>query len=156
MSVHFLCSESDTRFSSLKDVRKDDLLLYAAPPLTRNILKLPLFALRFAASVVKASRIIGKMNAGAVIGMGGYVSAPALIAAVFRGVPLYLCEQNTVPGRVTSVLHAVCRQGVHDLQGHGGVRQEPAQEQVIRGRQSHQEEGDGEGEPAKRPSGTST
>lgn len=102
VSVHFLCSESDTRFSSMKDVRKDDLLLYAAPPLTRNILKLPLFALRFAASVFKASRIIGKMNAGAVIGMGGYVSAPALIAAVFRGAPIYLCEQNTVPGRVTS------------------------------------------------------
>jgi UDP-N-acetylglucosamine--N-acetylmuramyl-(pentapeptide) pyrophosphoryl-undecaprenol N-acetylglucosamine transferase len=37
----------------------------------------------------------------AVVGMGGYVSAPTLIAARISGRDIYLCEQNTVPGKVT-------------------------------------------------------
>ncbi len=98
----FLAGRNDARFSSLKDVAADDLLLYSAPPLSRNILKLLVFPLRFAAAVMRVRRVIRKNGIDAVIGMGGYVSAPALIAAGSCGAPLYLCEQNTVPGRVTS------------------------------------------------------
>jgi UDP-N-acetylglucosamine--N-acetylmuramyl-(pentapeptide) pyrophosphoryl-undecaprenol N-acetylglucosamine transferase len=35
--------------------------------------------------------------------MGGYVSAPALFAARMLGTPIFLCEQNTVPGKVTTL-----------------------------------------------------
>jgi len=35
--------------------------------------------------------------------MGGYVSAPALFAARMLKVPVFLCEQNSVPGKVTSM-----------------------------------------------------
>lgn len=98
----FLAGRNDARFSSLRDVAQDELFLYDAPPLSRNILRLLVFPLRFGAAVMRVRRIIRKNGVGAVIGMGGYVSAPALVAAWSCGVPLYLCEQNTVPGRVTS------------------------------------------------------
>ncbi|HSV95550.1 MAG TPA: undecaprenyldiphospho-muramoylpentapeptide beta-N-acetylglucosaminyltransferase [Spirochaetota bacterium] len=102
VDLFFLTGKKDARFSSLKDVAADDLLSYRAPAFTRNIIKLPFFILGFAAAVLKARLIIRKKGIAAVIGMGGYVSAPALIAAGIAGIPLYLCEQNTVPGKVTS------------------------------------------------------
>jgi UDP-N-acetylglucosamine--N-acetylmuramyl-(pentapeptide) pyrophosphoryl-undecaprenol N-acetylglucosamine transferase len=97
----FLTGIRDRRFSLLESVRKDDLFFYRAPSLTRNIFKIPFFLLLFLAAVFKARRIMKRMNINSVVGMGGYVSAPALIAARTLRVPLYLCEQNSVPGKVT-------------------------------------------------------
>jgi UDP-N-acetylglucosamine--N-acetylmuramyl-(pentapeptide) pyrophosphoryl-undecaprenol N-acetylglucosamine transferase len=37
---------------------------------------------------------------GAVLGVGGYASAPAILAANMLGIPTFLHEQNSVPGRV--------------------------------------------------------
>ena len=37
---------------------------------------------------------------GAVLGVGGYASAPAVLAANTLGIPTFLHEQNSVPGRV--------------------------------------------------------
>ncbi len=101
--VRFLSGRRDLRFSSLDDIGKSDLLLYRAPSLTKNPVKLPLFVIGFLLAVWKAARIIRKNNITAVVGMGGYVSAPALVAAVIKKAPLFLCEQNTVPGRVTKL-----------------------------------------------------
>jgi UDP-N-acetylglucosamine--N-acetylmuramyl-(pentapeptide) pyrophosphoryl-undecaprenol N-acetylglucosamine transferase len=98
----FLTGKKDARFSSLRDVAEGDLIYYRAPSFSRNIVKLPFFALGFAAAVLRAYVIIKKKRVEAVIGMGGYVSAPALVAARMAGVPLFLCEQNTVPGKVTA------------------------------------------------------
>ena len=36
-----------------------------------------------------------------VVGLGGAASAPAVRAAISRGIPIVLLEQNVVPGRVT-------------------------------------------------------
>lgn len=98
----FLTGKKDARFSSLRDVAEADLIYYRAPSFSRNIVKLPFFALGFAAAVFRAYLIIKKKRVEAVIGMGGYVSAPALVAARIASVPLFLCEQNTVPGKVTT------------------------------------------------------
>lgn len=102
VDVFFLTGKKDARFSSLKDVAADDLLYYRAPSFSRNVVKLPFFVLGFIAAVMKAWFVIRTRGIAAVIGMGGYVSAPALIAARIAGIRLYLCEQNTVPGKVTS------------------------------------------------------
>lgn len=99
-AVTFLSGKRDARFSYLKEIG-GDLLLYGAPPFSKNPLKLLFFPLRFFFAVMKSKRILKKRGIEAVIGMGGYVSAPMLYAARKKGVPLYLCEQNSVPGRVT-------------------------------------------------------
>jgi UDP-N-acetylglucosamine--N-acetylmuramyl-(pentapeptide) pyrophosphoryl-undecaprenol N-acetylglucosamine transferase len=67
-----------------------------------------MFFFRFAGAVLKTVRIIKKNNVSAVVGMGGYVSAPALLAAGFCKVPIFLCEQNTVPGKVTLKFEKKC------------------------------------------------
>lgn len=53
---------------------------------------------RIAASTLRAWRWLGAEKPDVVIGFGGYVSLPVAFAAVLRGVPLVLHEQNSVPG----------------------------------------------------------
>ena len=51
-------------------------------------------------ATIRCTRIIQRLRPRAVLGVGGYASAPAVIAARSLGVPTFLHEQNTVPGRV--------------------------------------------------------
>lgn len=99
--VYLLVGNSDRKFKYLKEIEEKRLLSYGAPTLTKNIFKLPLFTIKFILAILKMKNYIRKMDIRYVIGMGGYVSAPALLAAKSLNVPIYLCEQNTVPGRVT-------------------------------------------------------
>jgi UDP-N-acetylglucosamine--N-acetylmuramyl-(pentapeptide) pyrophosphoryl-undecaprenol N-acetylglucosamine transferase len=101
VNIFFLTGKSDRRFTYLSDIDSGRLFFYGPPPITKNIFKLPVFALRFLFAVFRASRIMQKKKITGVIGMGGYVSAPALIAARMKGISVYLCEQNSVPGKVT-------------------------------------------------------
>jgi len=59
---------------------------------------------RIAASTVSAWRWLGSHRPDVVIGFGGYVSIPVGFAALLRGVPLVLHEQNSVPGLANRVL----------------------------------------------------
>ena len=99
----FCAGKADSRFSIMESISPRDLIYYNAPSFTRNIFKLPFFVIMFFAAVFKASRILRKRNIDAVLGMGGYVSAPALFAANMLKIPVFLCEQNSVPGKVTSM-----------------------------------------------------
>ena len=51
-------------------------------------------------AVARCRRIIQRLRPLSVLGVGGYASAPAVIAARTLGVPTFLHEQNSVPGRV--------------------------------------------------------
>ncbi len=97
----FLSGRRDARFSSLNDILPGDLNLYRAPSFSKNPGRLLLFPAAFAAAMLSVRKIVRKNNVRAVIGMGGYVSAPALMAAKLMKVPLFVCEQNSVPGKVT-------------------------------------------------------
>ena len=99
----FCAGKADSRFSILESVSPRDLIYYGAPSFSRNIFKLPFFIIMFFAAVLKAVKIIRGKNIDAVLGMGGYVSAPALFAANMLKIPIFLCEQNSVPGKVTSM-----------------------------------------------------
>jgi UDP-N-acetylglucosamine--N-acetylmuramyl-(pentapeptide) pyrophosphoryl-undecaprenol N-acetylglucosamine transferase len=45
-------------------------------------------------------RIIQRLKPRSVLGVGGYASAPAVVAARTLGIPTFLHEQNSVPGRL--------------------------------------------------------
>jgi len=49
----------------------------------------------------EAGRFLDEQQVDAVVGLGGYASAPMAKAAARRGTPLILLEQNAVPGKVT-------------------------------------------------------
>jgi UDP-N-acetylglucosamine--N-acetylmuramyl-(pentapeptide) pyrophosphoryl-undecaprenol N-acetylglucosamine transferase len=56
-------------------------------------------ALLFAGALVRCRRLIEELRPAAVLGVGGYASAPA-VAAAGAQIPTFLHEQNSVPGRV--------------------------------------------------------
>ncbi len=96
-----LTGTNDRKSSALNDVRAEDICSYGARTLSWNIFKFLLFIISFIISFLKAILIIRNRKFSAVIGMGGYVSAPALLAGIVLKVPVFLCEQNTIPGKVT-------------------------------------------------------
>jgi len=56
------------------------------------------------ASVVRCMGLLSKERADVVCGFGGFVSLPLGFAAVLRGVPLVIHEQNAVPGLTNRAL----------------------------------------------------
>lgn len=52
----------------------------------------------------KAKKILKKEKADLVIGFGGYVSAPVILAAKQLGIPTMLHEQNSLPGKSNLLL----------------------------------------------------
>lgn len=61
--------------------------------------------LKMAKGLIAADRVIlRRPRADLVIGVGGYASVPVALSAAVRGVPLFLQEQNAVPGRANRLL----------------------------------------------------
>ncbi len=55
-------------------------------------------AWRIPSSVWTALRLVGRFRPQLVVGVGGYASFPAVLAAFLRRVPVVLLEQNASPG----------------------------------------------------------
>jgi UDP-N-acetylglucosamine--N-acetylmuramyl-(pentapeptide) pyrophosphoryl-undecaprenol N-acetylglucosamine transferase len=66
-------------------------------------------AWRIPASVLTALRLVGSFRPQLVIGVGGYASFPAVLAAFLRRVPVVLLEQNASPGAATRALAPLAR-----------------------------------------------
>ncbi len=63
-----------------------------------------LFPLKVMRAVRKAGKLIDKFQPDAVVGVGGYASAPVLLAATSRGIPSLVQEQNSHAGLVNKLL----------------------------------------------------
>ncbi|MDF2701531.1 MAG: UDP-N-acetylglucosamine:LPS N-acetylglucosamine transferase [Rubrobacteraceae bacterium] len=57
-------------------------------------------ALLFLRALSRCRTLMKGLGPAAVLGVGGYASAPAVAAASTLGIPTFLHEQNSVPGRV--------------------------------------------------------
>ncbi len=55
-------------------------------------------------SLWKANQLISEFKPDIVIGTGGYVCGPLLLAAALRGIPTLIQEQNVVPGITNKIL----------------------------------------------------
>jgi len=64
---------------------------------------------RAALAVGQALAILGRFRPRAVLGTGGYVTGPVVLAAILRRIPAVLQEQNVVPGATNRVLSRFCR-----------------------------------------------
>ncbi|MEB3284187.1 MAG: undecaprenyldiphospho-muramoylpentapeptide beta-N-acetylglucosaminyltransferase [Candidatus Sericytochromatia bacterium] len=65
----------------------------------------------------KARELLLRERPYVVLGTGGYVSAPVLLAARGLGIPFFLHEQNVVPGKVNRVLGHWARRVYTSLPG---------------------------------------
>lgn len=57
------------------------------------------FGATFGVSVLKSLRILRRFRADVVMGMGGFTSAPPIIAANLLGIPSLIHESNAIPGK---------------------------------------------------------
>ena len=55
-------------------------------------------------AILASSRILGQYRPEVVIGVGGYASGPAMLAAALRGLPTLVFEPNVVPGFANRVV----------------------------------------------------
>ncbi|MHC4549112.1 MAG: undecaprenyldiphospho-muramoylpentapeptide beta-N-acetylglucosaminyltransferase [Planctomycetota bacterium] len=63
-----------------------------------------LFPARLVRATQQARGFLRKLDAVALVGLGGYASVPGALAARSLGLPLYLMECNAVPGKATRFL----------------------------------------------------
>ncbi|MCD6310432.1 MAG: UDP-N-acetylglucosamine--N-acetylmuramyl-(pentapeptide) pyrophosphoryl-undecaprenol N-acetylglucosamine transferase, partial [Candidatus Eremiobacteraeota bacterium] len=66
-------------------------------------------ALYTAMGIIPALVKISRSRPDLIIGLGGYVSVPAVIAGRILGIPVLLMEQNRVPGRATRFLAGMAK-----------------------------------------------
>lgn len=64
---------------------------------------------RAALAVGQALAILGRFRPHAVLGTGGYVTGPVVLAGLLRRIPAVLQEQNVVPGATNRWLSPFCR-----------------------------------------------
>lgn len=64
----------------------------------KGVITRVLSVFKLMAGVVSSFSIIRKYNPHIVIGVGGYASVPVLVAAIVRGMPTVILEQNLLPG----------------------------------------------------------
>ncbi|OGC94882.1 MAG: undecaprenyldiphospho-muramoylpentapeptide beta-N-acetylglucosaminyltransferase [candidate division Zixibacteria bacterium RBG_16_53_22] len=72
--------------------------------LKRNPLGIVRFIHKWRKGLSQAKRIMAEFKPALVVGTGGYVSAPAVRAARKAGIPVFLQEQNSLPGLATRTL----------------------------------------------------
>jgi UDP-N-acetylglucosamine--N-acetylmuramyl-(pentapeptide) pyrophosphoryl-undecaprenol N-acetylglucosamine transferase len=91
----------------MKETLGYPLHLIAIRGLARKLsLSLVLFPLRLMVAVIQSLRICSRFRPDIVVGTGGYVAGPVIIAAAIKGIPRVLQEQNSFPGLVTRKLGA--------------------------------------------------
>lgn len=64
---------------------------------------------RFLSSIWQTKRILQREKIDLVFSTGGYIAAPAIIAARLQGIPAMIHESNFIPGKVTKFLANWCQ-----------------------------------------------
>ena len=85
--------------SRLVPARGYDLVLIPPVPLPRRLTPTLIgVPRRIAAAVAETARVLDRVGASVVVGFGGYVAAPAYLAARRRRIPIVVHEANARPG----------------------------------------------------------
>jgi UDP-N-acetylglucosamine--N-acetylmuramyl-(pentapeptide) pyrophosphoryl-undecaprenol N-acetylglucosamine transferase len=100
--VTLLISPKEVDQQAVRDLTETEIMTLPAVALTRaNIFG---FVWGFAKSYRRAFQYFRKNTPGRVLGMGGFTSAPPLLAAKRLGATALLHESNTIPGRANQLL----------------------------------------------------
>ncbi|UCE65003.1 MAG: undecaprenyldiphospho-muramoylpentapeptide beta-N-acetylglucosaminyltransferase [Candidatus Zixiibacteriota bacterium] len=70
----------------------------------RTITGIMKFAVKWLTGYGQAKNIVNNISPIAVVGTGGYISAPVVKAAHRKGIPIFLQEQNSLPGLASRTL----------------------------------------------------
>ena len=102
-SVHFFCS---TRYIDSQILYQTGLSYKSLPAKGFSIrpVKLLFFCISFFESYKIARRVLAESKNAVVVGIGGFVSVPACLAAHKLGVPIVLLNADAVPGRANKAI----------------------------------------------------
>src|SRR5215204_1417601 len=106
--VTLVISPKEVDQQSVKTLHGVEVTTLPAIGLTRG--RLLEFCTRSGKSFIAARRLLQQRPAQAVLGMGGFTSAPPVIAGKGCGAATFLHESNTVPGRANRWLSHVVHQ----------------------------------------------
>ena len=84
------------------------LITVNAGGLQGNGLKKLVQLIRLLLAIFSVRDVIRRESIDAVFTTGGYIAAPAILAARWCGIPVVLHESNAIPGRVTRLLGRLC------------------------------------------------
>ncbi|MEM9537938.1 MAG: undecaprenyldiphospho-muramoylpentapeptide beta-N-acetylglucosaminyltransferase [Cyanobacteria bacterium P01_E01_bin.42] len=73
-------------------------------------LKSILVLYRLISAVFKVRKLFKQLETDVVFTTGGYIAAPAILAARWCGIPVIIHESNAIPGKVTKLLAPFCTQ----------------------------------------------
>lgn len=97
----FVGAARDRRFPMIRKLGQHHIGL-PVRPLYRRKLHLNILTLfGLYRSVRRSFQLIRAMQPAVCVGMGGFASAPMIIACLLKKIPVVLCEQNGYPGVVT-------------------------------------------------------
>lgn len=71
-------------------------------PRLRAVTKIP-------GAVFHSGHILSETKADLVVAVGGYACGPVALAAWLKGIPMVICEQNTIPGVTNRILFPLAR-----------------------------------------------
>ena len=145
LAIHFVGSRFGLEARILPENERPHTLLsirgfmrgYSITALSRNLL----FPFRFCFAYIKSRRLLKRLSPIAVIGTGGYASGLPLLAAIHKGIPTVIHEQNSYPGVTTrwlsSRVNTVCI-SYEDARRHlkkksGVVTGNPVREEILSG-----------------------
>ncbi|MFA5389612.1 MAG: undecaprenyldiphospho-muramoylpentapeptide beta-N-acetylglucosaminyltransferase [Candidatus Omnitrophota bacterium] len=94
--------KQDAELVSSKGI--DYLILPIAPLQSKNIFSILNFLTRLFAGTIGSFSALLKFRPDAVVGFGGYVSGPIVLAAGLLGIKTMIHEQNVVPGKANRIL----------------------------------------------------
>lgn len=104
VELSFLCGDKPFE-RRMYEVAGHSPVVLASRPLSGNDpIAFARGAVAIGAATMRARRALSRIRPSVVVGMGGYVAAPALLAARMLGVPTCLHEQNAIPGRANRLL----------------------------------------------------
>ena len=66
-------------------------------------------AMKIPGALFRSAGILAEAGADLVVGVGGYAAGPVALAAWLKGIPMVLCEQNTVPGITNRMLFPLAK-----------------------------------------------
>lgn len=72
---------------------------------------------RMIGGIAASAKVLRRRRPDLVFGVGGYASVPVSLAAAASGVPLFLQEQNAVPGRANRMLGKMARRAYAGFAG---------------------------------------
>jgi UDP-N-acetylglucosamine--N-acetylmuramyl-(pentapeptide) pyrophosphoryl-undecaprenol N-acetylglucosamine transferase len=61
-------------------------------------------AMKIPGALLRSAGILADVQADLVVGVGGYAAGPVALAAWLKGIPMVLCEQNSIPGITNRML----------------------------------------------------